>query len=99
MLSIAQLNVKKYRVARFACTQLEVLSLDELKPGTHVKRRTVGVFGPGNSPIDIITMKKGDESVLLMANSSRPVMRVKYKNLETYEGSLTEPVAESYATA
>jgi hypothetical protein len=34
-----------------------------------------------------------------MANSSRPVMRVKYKNLETYAGSLTEPVPESYATA
>ena len=49
--------------------------------------------------MDIITMKKGDESILLMANSSRPVMRVKYKNLESYAGSLTEPVGESYATA
>jgi hypothetical protein len=26
-------------------------------------------------------------------------MRVRYKNLETYEGSLTEPVQESYSTA
>lgn len=95
----AQLNGKKYLVASFTCTPLVLFPLDEMKPGTHVKGRTVGEFGAGNSPLDIITMKKGDESILLMANSSRPVMRVKYKNLETYEGSLTEPVAESFATA
>ena len=95
----AQLNGKKYLVASFTCTPLVLFPLDELKSGTHVKGRTVGEFGAGNSPLDIITMKKGDESVLLMANSSRPVMRVKYKNLESYEGSLTEPIAESYATA
>jgi hypothetical protein len=95
----AQLNGKKYLVASFTCTPLVLFPLDELKAGTHVKGRTVGEFGAGNSPLDIITMKKGDESILLMANSSRPVMRVKYKNLETYAGSLTEPVAESYATA
>ena len=26
-------------------------------------------------------------------------MRVNYKNIETYEGTLTEPIKESYATA
>lgn len=95
----ARLNGKNYLVASFTCTPLVLFPLDELKAGTHVKGRTVGEFGSGNTPLDIITLKKGDESILLMANSSRPVMRVKYKNLESYEGSLTEPVAESYATA
>jgi len=95
----AELNGKKYLVASFTCTPLVLFAMDELKAGTHVKGRTVGEFGSGNTPLDIITLKKGDESILLMANSSRPVMRVKYKNLENYEGSLTEPVAESYATA
>lgn len=95
----AELNGKKYLVASFTCTPLVLFPMDELKAGKHVKGRTVGEFGSGNSPLDIISLKKGDESILLMANSSRPVMRVKYKNLETYEGSLTEPVSESYATA
>lgn len=95
----AVLNGKKYLVASFTCTPLVLFPMDEMKAGTHVKGRTVGEFGSGNTPLDIITLKKGDESILLMANSSRPVMRVKYKNLESYEGSLTEPVAESYATA
>ncbi len=95
----ADLNGKKYLVASYTCTPLVLFPLDELKSGTHVKGRTVGEFGSGNTPLDIITLKKGDESILIMANSSRPVMRVKYKNLERYEGSLTEPVTESYATA
>ena len=95
----AELNGKKYLVASFTCTPLVLFPMDELKAGTHVKGRTVGEFGSGNTPLDIITLKKGDESILLMANSSRPVMRVKYKNLESYAGSLTEPVTESYATA
>jgi hypothetical protein len=95
----AELNGKKYLVASYTCTPLVLFPLDELKPGKHVKGRTVAEFGAGNSPIDIITMKKGDDNYLIMSNSNRPVMRVKYKNIETYEGTLTEPVKESYATA
>jgi hypothetical protein len=95
----AELNGKKYLVASYTCTPLVLFPLDELKPGTHVKGRTVGEFGAGNSPIDMITLKKGDNSFLFMANSNRPVMRIDYKNIETYEGTLAEPVKESYATA
>jgi hypothetical protein len=95
----AQLNGKKYLVASYTCTPLVLFPMDELKPGSHVKGRTVAEFGAGNSPLDIVTMKNGDETFLLMANSSRPVMRVNYKNIEAYQGSLTEPVNESFATA
>lgn len=95
----AELNGKKYLVASYTCTPLVLFPLDELKPGIHVKGRTVGEFGAGNSPVDMVTLKKDGNSYLFMANSSRPVMRISYKNIETYEGTLTEPVKESYATA
>lgn len=95
----AELNGKKYLVASYTCTPLVLFPMDELKPGKHVKGRTVGEFGAGNSPIDMITMKKDGASYLVMANSNRPVMRVKYKSIEGYEGSLTEQVKESYQTA
>ena len=95
----ATLNGKKYLVASYTCTPLVLFPMDELKAGQHVKGRTVGELGAGNSPIDMITVKKGDNSFLVMANSSRPLVRVKYKNIETYAGSLTEPVKESFATA
>jgi hypothetical protein len=95
----AQLNGKKYLVASYTCTPLVLFPLEDLKPGKHVKGRTVAEFGAGNSPLDIVTMKNGDETFLLMANSSRPVMRVNYKSIEAYQGTLTEPVKESFATA
>lgn len=95
----ATLNGKKYLVASYTCTPLVLFPLDELQPGKHVKGRTVGEFGAGNSPIDIITMKKGEDTYLIMSNSNRPVMRVQYKSIEKYEGNLTEPIKESYGTA
>lgn len=95
----AELNGKKYLVASYTCTPLVLFPMDELQPGKHVKGRTVGEFGAGNSPVDMITLKNGSDQFLVMANSNRPLMRVKYSNIETYAGSLTEPVKESYATA
>ena len=95
----AELNGKKYLVASYTCTPLVLFPMDELKAGKHVRGRTVAEFGAGNTPLDIITVGKDGESYLIMANSSRPVMRVQYKNIEKYQGALTEPVQESYATA
>jgi hypothetical protein len=95
----AELNGKKYLVASYTCTPLVLFPLDELKPGKHVKGRTVAEFGAGNSPLDIITMKKDGIAYLVMSNSNRPVMRVNYKNIETFEGTLTNPIKESYGTA
>jgi hypothetical protein len=95
----ATLGGKKYLVASYTCTPLVLFPLDEMKAGKHIKGRTVGEFGAGNSPIDIITMKNGENTYLIMANTNRPVMRVKYKNIEEYAGSLTEPIKESYTTA
>jgi hypothetical protein len=94
-----EINGKKYLLASYTCTPLVLFPLDELKAGSHVKGRTVAEMGSGNQPLDIITLKKGNESFLIMANSSRPVFKVRYKNIEAYQGSLTTPVVENFATA
>jgi hypothetical protein len=90
---------KKYLVASYTCTPLVLFPLEDLKPGVHVKGRTVAEMGSGNSPLDMITMTKGGESFLIMSNSSRPVFKVKYKSIEAFQGSLTTPVEENFATA
>ncbi|MBC7903040.1 MAG: hypothetical protein H7Y27_06440, partial [Gemmatimonadaceae bacterium] len=95
----ATLNGKEYLVASYTCTPLVIFPMDELQPGKHVKGRTVGEFGAGNSPIDMITISKGGNNYLVMANTNRPVMRVKYKSIEDFAGSVTEPIKESYSTA
>jgi hypothetical protein len=95
----AEIKGKKYLVASYTCTPLVLFPMDELKPGMHVKGRTVAEMGSGNSPVDMVTMTKGGESFLMMANSARPVFKVKYKSIEAYQGSLTTPVEENFATA
>ena len=88
----AQINGKKYLVASYTCTPLVLFPLDALKPGTHVKGRTVAEMGSGNSPIDMITLSNGNNSYLMMANTRHPVAKVDYKNIASFEGTLTEPV-------
>jgi hypothetical protein len=90
--TVTELMGKDYLVASYTCTPLVLFPLEDLKSGTHVKGRTVAELGFGNTPLDMITMTKEGKSHLLMSNSNRPLMTVKYENLEKYEGSLTEPI-------
>lgn len=93
-----QFGGKNYLVASYTCTPLVLFSMDELKPGTHVKGRTVAEMGSGNTPIDMITMKKDGESFLYMANTSKPAAKVSYKNIEAFEGTLKERVSGTAGT-
>jgi hypothetical protein len=97
--TVSEIGGRKYLIASYTCTPLVLFPMDDLKPGTHVKGRTVAEMGSGNSPLDMITMKKGNDLFLIMANSSRPVFKVKYKSIESFAGQLTTPVEEPFATA
>src|SRR5215203_2486781 len=88
----AVINGKKYLVASYTCTPLVLFAMDELQPGKHVKGRTVAEMGAGNSPLDIVTLKRNNDEVLVMTNSRHPVAKVDYKNIASFEGTLTEPV-------
>ena len=88
----AKINGKKYLVASYTCTPLVLFPMDELKPGAHVKGRTVAEMGSGNSPIDMLSFTQGNESYLMMANTKHPVAKVGYKNIASFEGTLTNPV-------
>lgn len=87
-----EINGKKYLVASYTCTPLVLFPMDELKPGKHVKGRTVAEMGSGNTPIDMVSLNKGNESFLVMANTARAVSKVDYKSIASFEGTLTEPV-------
>lgn len=90
--TITELKGKEYLVASYTCTPLVLFPLDDLKSGEHIKGRTVAEMGWGNTPLDMITMEKDGKSKLLMSNSRRPVMKVEYESIETFEGTLSEPV-------
>ncbi|GAA5033062.1 hypothetical protein GCM10011506_22660 [Marivirga lumbricoides] len=94
-----KLDGKDYIVASYTCTPLVVFPTSDLKPGQHVKGRTVAELGNWNTPLDMIIMEKDNESYLLMANSARAVMKIKLSNVADFNGSLTEPVEERSGTA
>ncbi len=96
--TISKINGKDYVIASYTCTPLVLFPLDELKAGMHVKGRTVAEMGSGNTPIDMITIKNGNETMLVMANTARAASKVNYKNIEAFEGTLTERVAGTAGT-
>ena len=87
-----KINGKDYLIASYTCTPLVLYPLDELKSGMHVKGRTVAEMGSGNTPVDMTTITKGNETFLVMANTAKPVAVVNYKNIAAFEGTLTEKV-------
>lgn len=93
----SMINGKNYLIASYTCTPLVVFPLDDLKPGKHVKGRTVAEMGNGNTPADILTLNSNGEKYLLMANSSRPAAKLRYKDMESFQGSLTEKATSVYA--
>lgn len=86
-------------IASYTCTPLVVFPMEQLKEGQHSTGRTVAELGNWNTPLDIIAMEKDGESYLLMANSSRAVMKIKVSDVANNDYYLTEKVAERSGTA
>lgn len=89
-----ELNGKEYLIASYTCTPLVVFPMDEIKMGTHTKGKTVAELGNRNTPLDIITYKKDGKPFILLANTTRALMRIDPKDIENYKNYLTQPVGE-----
>lgn len=94
-----ELHGKTHLVASYTCTPLVIFPLDEMKPGAHSKGKTVAELGNRNTPLDIVSYTKDNKPYLLLANSSRALMKIDPAAIERYEDYLTEPVEENSATA
>lgn len=85
------LGGKDHILAAYLCTPLVTFPLADLKDGEHVKGRTVAEFGSGNYPLDMLVYKKDGREKLLIANSNLPFLIVDPKDIEGFEGGITEP--------
>jgi hypothetical protein len=65
-----------YLIASYLCTPLVKFPISSLKPGADVRGETIGEFGNGNRPLDMIVYKKGGQDFLLMSNNVRGVMKI-----------------------
>jgi hypothetical protein len=55
-----------------------------LKPGEKVKDVTIADLGAGNQPIDMVPYKKDGHDYILIANSSRGLVKLRADSLENY---------------
>ena len=87
-----QIDNEPYLLAAYTCTPLVKVPVADLKAGAHVKGTTIAELGNRNRPLDMIVYQKDGKDYLLMANSSRGVMKIPTEGAGTAEG-ITEPVA------
>jgi hypothetical protein len=80
-----EINQEASILAAYTCTPLVRIPVSELKPGNKVKGTTIAELGSGNRPLDMIVYSKGGKNFILMANSSRGVMKLPADNLETFK--------------
>jgi hypothetical protein len=86
------LKGKTHLLAAYLCTPLVTFEATGLKDKQHVKGRTVGEFGSGNYPLDMVVYKKDGKQKLLIANSNLPLMIVDPADIEAYTGAIEQPV-------
>lgn len=75
---------KPHILAAYTCTPLVTIPVSELTPGNKVKGRTIAELGNRNRPLDMIVYSKGGKDYILMANSSRGVMKLPAERLDSY---------------
>ncbi len=80
------LENKPYLIAGYTCTPLVKFPVDSLKPGSKVMGTTIAELGNRNRPTDMILYKKGGKDYLLIANTSRGVMKVATDGFATAPG-------------
>jgi len=80
-------------LAAYTCTPLVQLPISALTPGAKLKGKTIAELGNRNRPIDMIVYEKGGKSFLLLANSSRGVMKISTDQIEKMP-SIAAPVRD-----
>lgn len=72
-------------LAAYTCTPLVQFPIKELKPGAKIKGKTIAELGNRNRPLDMVVYQKDGKDYLLLANSSRGVMKIQTDKIEDAE--------------
>jgi len=87
-------------LAAYTCTPLVSIPVSELRAGAKVKGTTIAELGNRNRPLDMIVYNKGGRDYILMANSSRGVMKMPAEGIDGFQPVLahTEKSGVAYET-
>lgn len=73
-------------LAAYTCTPLVKMPLKSIAPGEKIKAVTVAELGNRNRPLSMIVYNKGGKDYVLMANSSRGLMKIALDGVDRIEG-------------
>lgn len=96
--TLQNINGTPYVVAGYTCTPIVAFAVADLVPGKHVVGRTVAELGAGNTPTDLVPIKRGGKDVILVVNNRRPLMRIDASDVATGT-ALKTPEVEGIARA
>ena len=80
-----------YVLAAYTCTPLVQIPVKALEPKAKVRGKTIAELGNRNRPLDMIVYEKGGKEYLLIANSSRGVMKIEAEDIKD-AAQIEEPV-------
>jgi hypothetical protein len=89
-MSFATWGGKPYLVAAYTCTPIVIIPLEDLKDGAHIRGKTIGELGYGNTPADMISFSKTEqgktEDFLLLVNFERGADVIPLSQVEAASG-------------
>jgi hypothetical protein len=89
-MSFATWGGKPYLVAAYTCTPIVIIPLEDLKDGAHIRGKTIGELGYGNTPADMISYSKTEqgktEDFLLLVNFERGADVIPVSQVEAASG-------------
>lgn len=72
-----------YILASYQCTPLVKFPVKDMVAGSALKGTTIAELGNRNRPLDMIVYKKDGKNFVLMANSSRGVMKITTEGIDS----------------
>jgi hypothetical protein len=76
-------------LAGYGCAPLAVFTMSELSSSKHVRGRTLAELGGGNRPQDMVPFERDGKRFVLIANSSRGVMRMSAADIDRSDPLVT----------
>jgi len=86
-----QIKGEDHLLAAYTCTPLVKFPVADLKAGAKIRGTTIAELGNRNRPLSMIVYKKGGKDYVLMANSSRGMMKIPLEGITKVE-AITAPV-------
>jgi hypothetical protein len=69
------IDKEQYVLASYGCTPVVKIPVKDLKPGAKVQGATMVELGNGSTPLDMLAYQKGGKNFILIATTSRGVMK------------------------